>query len=71
LGLQKALESMPTLICDEVKDYRNEEEVLKVIRSAIMSKQLGSEDVLGKLITKACGKPSLIPILIIPCIGFF
>ena len=56
MALEKALEILPTLVCDEVKDYRNEEEVLKVIRTSVMSKQLGNEDFLAKLITRACSK---------------
>ncbi len=63
LALEKALEVLPTLVVDEVKDYRNEDEVFKVIRTAVMSKQLGNEDFLAKLITKACSKSNtLLPI---------
>ncbi|XP_066998690.1 T-complex protein 1 subunit theta [Anabrus simplex] len=54
LALNKALEILPTLTCYEVKDYRNEAEVIKGLKSSIMSKQYGSEDFLTKLITKAC-----------------
>jgi T-complex protein 1 subunit theta len=50
------LEILPTLTCCEIKDYRNEAEVEKGIRTAVMSKQYGNEDFLTKLIAKACGK---------------
>ena len=56
MALDKTLEILPTLVCDEVKDYRNEAEVTKVIRTAVMSKQLGNEDLLARLITRACSK---------------
>ncbi|XP_071644495.1 T-complex protein 1 subunit theta [Temnothorax longispinosus] len=52
--LNKALEILPTLIVHEVKDVRNEEQVKKGIRSTIMSKQYGNEDILASLVTKAC-----------------
>ncbi|PSN34362.1 T-complex protein 1 subunit theta [Blattella germanica] len=54
LALEKALEILPSLTCYEVKDCRDENEVEKGIRTAIMSKQYGTEDFLTKLITKAC-----------------
>jgi len=54
MAMDKALEIMPTLVSEEIKDFRSEEEVLKVVRSAVMSKQLGNEDILAKLITRAC-----------------
>lgn len=56
LALERALELLPTLTCYEIKDYRNEAEVEKGIRTAVMSKQYGNEDFLTKLIAKACGK---------------
>lgn len=54
LALEKALEILPTLTCYEIKDYRNEAEVEKGIRTSVMSKQYGNEDFLTKLIAKAC-----------------
>lgn len=54
LALEKALEILPTLTCYEIKDYRNEAEVEKGIKTSIMSKQYGNEDFLTKLIAKAC-----------------
>ncbi|GLG97589.1 T-complex protein 1 subunit delta [Gryllus bimaculatus] len=54
LALEKALEILPTLTCYEIKDYRNETEVSKGIKTAIMSKQYGNEDFLTSLISRAC-----------------
>merc|ERR1719328_147656 len=54
LALEKALTVLETLPCKEVKDVRNESEVLPVIRTAVMSKQYGHEDFLSKLIVNAC-----------------
>jgi hypothetical protein len=56
MALDKVTEIIPSLIVGEIKDFRDEAQVLPVIRSAIMSKQLGNEDMLAKLITKACSK---------------
>lgn len=41
-------------MCHEIKDYRNEKEVVKAIKTSIQSKQYGNEDFLANLITKAC-----------------
>ena len=54
LALEKALSVLETLSCKEVKDVRNEAEVLPVIRTSVMSKQYGHEDFLSKLIVNAC-----------------
>ncbi|KAK7605393.1 hypothetical protein V9T40_007251 [Parthenolecanium corni] len=54
LAVEKALEILPTLTCYEVKDFRNKNEVLKGIKTAIMSKQYGNEDMLSNLIADAC-----------------
>lgn len=56
LALAKTLEVLPSLVCHEIEDIKNEDEVLKAIRSSVMSKQYGNEDFLAKLITKACSK---------------
>lgn len=53
-GLDKCLEILPKLVCYTVKDYRNLEEVKKVLKTAIQSKQYGNEDFLADLIAKAC-----------------
>jgi T-complex protein 1 subunit theta len=54
LALNKTVEILPTLVCDEIKDVRNENDAFKAVRTAVMSKQLGNEDVIAKLIAKAC-----------------
>ncbi|OQR77566.1 T-complex protein 1 subunit theta-like [Tropilaelaps mercedesae] len=54
LALKKALSILPELTVYEVKDYKNEVDVKKAIRAALMSKQLGHEDFLAELVTKAC-----------------
>ncbi|KAF5278667.1 hypothetical protein FQA39_LY00709 [Lamprigera yunnana] len=53
-AVKKSLELLPSMVCYTVKDYRNEVEVAKCIRTSIQSKQYGNEDYLAKLVTKAC-----------------
>lgn len=53
-ALDKSLELLPKLVCYEIKDYRNVAEVTKGINTAIQSKQYGNEELLSKLVTKAC-----------------
>lgn len=53
-ALDKALEELPKLVCHEVQDYRNQEQVKEAIKASIMSKQLGYEDFITDLIAKAC-----------------
>lgn len=53
-ALDKALEILPTLVCLEVKDYRNQQQVREAMKASIMSKQFGNEDFITDLITKAC-----------------
>lgn len=53
-ALEKALEVLETLACSTVQDTKDVKEVEKAIRSAVMSKQYGSEDYLSSLISKAC-----------------
>lgn len=45
---------LPTTVVDEIKDVTVEEQVRKVIRTSVMSKQYGNEDFLAQIITKAC-----------------
>ena len=54
LALEKALTILETLSCKEVKDVRNDSEVLPVVRTSVMAKQYGHEDFLAKLIVSAC-----------------
>ncbi|XP_073955546.1 chaperonin containing TCP1 subunit 8 [Choristoneura fumiferana] len=53
-ALEKCLEILPELVCHEIKDIKNIDEVVKSIRPAIMSKQYGSEDFIAGLVAKAC-----------------
>lgn len=53
-ALAKAMEILPSLVCHEIKDFRDIAKVKEGIRSAVMSKQLGNEDFISELITKAC-----------------
>lgn len=52
--MNKALEILSTLVVHDVKDVRNEEQVKKGIRTSVMSKQYGNENLLASLITQAC-----------------
>ncbi|KAL5009680.1 hypothetical protein ScPMuIL_011985 [Solemya velum] len=54
LACQKAAEMLPDLVCKNLKDLRNKAEVLKAVRTSIMSKQYGYEDFLAELIAHAC-----------------
>ena len=45
---------LPKLSALEVKDSRNLEQVLPVIRSSVMSKQYGREDFIASIIARAC-----------------
>lgn len=47
---------LPSLSLGEIKDFRDEKQVYNAIRTSVMSKQLGNEDLIAKLVTKACGK---------------
>ena len=51
-ALDKALEILDTLTCHEVKNSKDMTEVQKAIRTAVMSKQYGHEDLLADLISK-------------------
>jgi T-complex protein 1 subunit theta len=53
-GLDKVLDLLPSLVCYEIDDCRNIEKVKEGMKSAIMSKQFGNEDLLTDLIAKAC-----------------
>ncbi|XP_013390625.1 T-complex protein 1 subunit theta [Lingula anatina] len=54
LACQKALEIIPDLVVGSVKDMKNKSEVIKAIRTSVMSKQYGNEDFLADLIADAC-----------------
>lgn len=53
------MEILPSLVCYEIKNCRDVNEVKKGIKTAIQSKQYGNEDFLAELVTKAC--VSIIP----------
>jgi len=58
IGYEKAAkkvhEEFENSTCYTLKSIRDNEEVLKCMKSAIASKQYGLEDLLGKLIVQAC-----------------
>lgn len=56
MALAKVKEWLPALVVSEVKDIRSEKEVFDAVRTSVMSKQLGNEDLLARLISKACSK---------------
>nr|XP_026498621.1 T-complex protein 1 subunit theta [Vanessa tameamea] len=53
-ALDKCLEILPELICHEIKDCKNFDDVVNSIKPAIMSKQYGNEEFIAKLVAKAC-----------------
>lgn len=53
-ALEKALEILPKLVCHEIKNNRDITLVKESIRSSVMSKQYGQEDLLADLIARAC-----------------
>jgi T-complex protein 1 subunit theta len=58
IGYEKAskfaIEEYESATCYTLKNIRDNEEVLKCMKSSISSKQYGLEDLLGKLVTEAC-----------------
>lgn len=54
LALEKALEILPTLVVHEIKDHRDVEQMKIGIKTSIMSKQYGNEDLLASLVSQAC-----------------
>jgi len=54
MALKKAHQILEELVIDRVKDIHDKEEVKKVIRTAVMSKQYGNEDFIASLIVDAC-----------------
>ncbi|CAH0683076.1 unnamed protein product [Spodoptera exigua] len=53
-ALEKCLEILPGLVCEEIKDCKNIDAVTKGITPSIMSKQYGYEDFIASLVAKAC-----------------
>lgn len=54
IASRKCLEILDELIVESVSDLRNHESVKRVIKTAVMSKQISMADFLSDLITKAC-----------------
>ncbi|KAJ8955784.1 hypothetical protein NQ314_006851 [Rhamnusium bicolor] len=52
-ALDKCIEILSSLVCYEVKDCRNIQEVIKGIKTSIQSKQYGNEDFLADLVARA------------------
>lgn len=48
-----AVQELEKLIIDEIKDFQSEEELLKIIRPVIMSKQYGQEALISELVVSA------------------
>lgn len=53
-GAKKCLELLDDMTCYNLENIRDEEDLMKCMRSAIASKQYGLEDFLSGLIAKAC-----------------
>lgn len=47
-------ELLPNQICDTITNVQDEQQLLRVLKPVVMSKQFGSEDILAPLIAKAC-----------------
>jgi T-complex protein 1 subunit theta len=55
MAAEKVLEEfLPAAVVSEVKDIRNVEEVLPVLKTAIATKQYGNEEFLARLVAQAC-----------------
>ena len=52
--MKKVHEILPKLVCNEIKDLTDVELTKKAMKSCFSSKQLGNEDFLSDLVTKAC-----------------
>jgi len=56
LSRDKILGSLDSLVCWTCDDMKSVEQLTKCVQTAIASKQLGTESVLGKLVAEACVK---------------
>lgn len=54
LALQQSLLSLDQLVVEEVKDVRNLEQVVRVLKPVVGAKMAGQEDFLAELVAKAC-----------------
>lgn len=56
LAMKKALEIMPDLVCDSVKDLRDINSIKKAVRCSVASKRYGDDEFLANLVCDASGK---------------
>ena len=61
-ALKKALDILPSIVCETVEDVRDRKVMSHAMRTAIMAKQYGNDEFITQLITDACSKPLFIPI---------
>lgn len=54
VALKKCLELMPELVCDEVKDLRNKDTIVGVLKSVLCTKYYGYEEQMGGIVADAC-----------------
>ncbi|XP_064611822.1 LOW QUALITY PROTEIN: T-complex protein 1 subunit theta-like [Liolophura sinensis] len=54
IACKKAVEILPDLVVDKVTNMTDKNQILKAVRTSVMSKQYGHEDFLAQLITEAC-----------------
>lgn len=59
IGYKKAGEKLlndilPTLVVSDVKDLRNKDELIRVVKPVLAAKQYGCEDILAPLVAEAC-----------------
>lgn len=53
-AMECALTTLDESVVETLADIRNEQQVQRAVRSAVMSKQYGNEDLIAQLVTKAC-----------------
>lgn len=54
MACKKAMEILPELVSYTCKDLRDQNEIVKIMKPVITSKQYGNEEFLSELITRAC-----------------
>lgn len=54
MAITHVCEVLPELVCDEVKDIHNRDELIKAILPVVASKQYGYESVIAPLVADAC-----------------
>ena len=53
-AIEHVQQILPEIVCDEVRDMWNRDELIKAIKPVIASKQYGYEDVISPLVADAC-----------------